>query len=327
MQETLRLERDAHRKQASSTLQTAQMRISDMDMAYFRVEAELKMKTAEAKKYWGRVKQLEEEASAQDRLRRKAELVCETEMQKRQAAEKSLSDVRGDVEAMEVVLGEERAAAAAVWRDREVMKLSQEAAVEDMAGLLDKNSADKEVITQLRGEVARTNDLDYSLSVARKREGRLLEQVAALELEVAGLLPLRGEVAALGEETRALRHQAQQLEASSQAVSDREGACRALEAQFLELSETNQLLLGESSELEGQLETLSGAFEQRGVLLRELERRLDVSTSDAAYLRCDNARAREQVRLLGEKVQTLMANYNEASAQNEEKGFAVRGIG
>jgi hypothetical protein len=58
-------------------------------------------------------------------------------------------------------------------------------------------------------------------------------------------------------------------------------------------------------------------------LLNDLERRLDVSASDCAYLRKENARQRDEVNELSEKVKTLMINYNEASSQNEEKGFEV----
>jgi hypothetical protein len=91
MREKMHSEDVTNKQKVTTTLQVAQNRINELDMAYFRVEAELNIKTSEAKKYYSKVRQLEEEASAQDRLRRKAELKLDEETQKRNMTDKTMA--------------------------------------------------------------------------------------------------------------------------------------------------------------------------------------------------------------------------------------------
>lgn len=56
----LRSEQEAHKHKERETRQQTQQRVQELDLAYFRVEAELRMKTTEAKKHFGAVKELEE---------------------------------------------------------------------------------------------------------------------------------------------------------------------------------------------------------------------------------------------------------------------------
>lgn len=321
--DALRSERESHRKKETNTLRAAQTRISDMDMAYFHVEAELKLKTGEAKRYWGQVKQLEEEASAQDRLRRKAELQAEEEAQRRLQAEGVVDGLRKNLDAATAAVGQKVAELGAAQKENAVMALAQEAAVEDLAALLERGDACREENARLREEVRDRNDLDYALSEATKAGERSQQEKALLQQEVAVLSPLRDRVQELEKQVQRLEEKEHKMQASLEAVGERETKCSGLEEQFEEVAAMNSLLLGENAELEGQLETISEAFQKRGELLRDLESRLDVSSSDAAYLRSDNTKVREEVRGLSERVRTLMANYNEASSQNEEKGFAV----
>jgi chromosome segregation ATPase len=324
MREKMHSEEVTNKQKVTTTLQVAQNRINELDMAYFRVEAELNIKTSEAKKYYSKVRQLEEEASAQDRLRRKAELKLDEETQKRNMTDKTMAAMEAEVETMKETLRTNRASLDEAQRQLEIMKFTQEAAEEDMTILLEKNSSLKVAMEKLRSTVGCVNDLEYELSEMSKAKALRESEIAVLEGEISVLMPLKEEVACLQEKVRELEGLLAEAEAAKKLVVEKDARCTDVISQFDDLTKTNSVLLEENAELEDQVETLSLAFAQRGELLKDLERRLDVSTSDAAYLRSDNAKAREQVRELGEKVQTLMINYNEASSQNEEKGFAVR---
>lgn len=238
-------------------------------------------------------------------------------------AESTAQALQREQDALREQLRQSREGHDALQREHAIMGVAQEAAVEDLAALLDRAEQSKEVIASLRLGVGEKNDLEFALSVASTQQEELRRRVGELEQEVITLSPLRGEVTRLESEVKQLQSRAEQVAAAAEAVSKQEVQCEGILTQFEEVSALNTLLVAESVELEEQLETLSLAFEQRGELLADLERRLDVSSSDAAYLRGDNGVAREQVRELGEKVQTLMSHYNEASEQNEEKGFAV----
>ena len=246
------------------------------------------------------------------------------ETQKRLVGETNQKALQSDLTAQKEAMRQSVEALEALQRDHAMMGVTQEAAVEDLAVLLDKAAESKEVIASLRLGVSEKNDLEYALSEMAREKEQLGRQVVALEAEVASLSPLVATVTRLEAEVRQLQSQAEQVATTALATTQKELHCQEVLTQFEEVSNLNTMLVAESVELEGQLETLSVAFEQRGELLGDLERRLDVASSDAAYLRGDNATGREQIRELGEKVQTLMNNYNEASEQNEEKGFAVR---
>jgi len=323
LRENLHSEQAEYKKKMASTLQTSQNRINEIDMAYFRVEAELKIKTGEAKKYFSKVKQLEEEACAQDRLRRKAELKVDEETQKRLAAEKTTRSAKDDLETAKESLRLSKDKLSDVQRQLEIMKLTHEATVQDMATLQEKNTILKEAAASYRGDASRLNYLDYELSEMTKAKESREGEISVLQAEVAALTPLQKEVVDLKAQIANLQTQIVNAEAAVKAVAEKDERSTEIMSQFDELTKMNNHLLQENKELEEQAETISLAFSQRGDLLQDLERRLDVSTSDAAYLRGDNKKAREQVRELGEKVQTLMLSYNEASSQNEEKGFAL----
>ena len=309
MQETLRCEKEALTKKLNSTVQSAQSRINELDMAYFRVEAELKMKAEEAKRYFDKVKQLEEEVSTLDRLRRKAELNLDTEAQKRSIVQKDVIAFQKDVDTLSKSLSETRSELSDLVRNHEILKMSNAATLEEKLALEDKISELKATTTKLRQECRGRNDLEFAVSELTRERDILSDRVDELEREVIELRPLKDTEAKLKEDLRC--------------VKEKEEKCDIIISQFDDIDNANKLLSDENSALEEQLETLSNAFERRGQLLQDLERRLDVSSSDCAYHRSENSKAREQVRELGEKVQTLMANYNEASSQNEEKSFAV----
>lgn len=322
-QDTLHREREAHKAKLRSSAENYQNRINEIDMAYFRVEAELKVKSEEAKKYYSKTRHLEEEANAQDRLRRKAETKLEEEVQKCLQTKRLLDRANKEIETLRESLRGSEKKLEALQREFELQQVSCSAAQEDAEAAREMNTTLKEVISRLRVDVKEKNDLDFGLSEMTKERDQLAEQVASLEKEVSSLIQVRGELAESQARVAQLESRREEVESKAIAVEEKAAEIQDMQSKTDEATRMNTLLLEENGELESQMETLSIAFEQRGELLRDFERRLDVCTSDSAYLRNENVKYRDQVRELGEKVQTLLSNYNEASSQNEKKGFEL----